>query len=297
MRVETWDRARVSQRLTLARPKAALRYARAGLKVLPLYEGNYRTPCACGRSDCHSPGKHPRTKHGVREATNDLKVVEQWWRQWPEANIGIATGHKVCVLDVDFDKGGYQSLEWMQSVYGELPPTWVCSTGGGGRHYFFQMPDEDVKNAVKMWKRPGLDFRGTGGYVVAGGSETPKGPYQWMYEEWTMITHSAPWQVPLAKLPGYLLNELRHSVKVKRMPRPQAKKQDVSIEAFDVIPDGERNEGLARICGSFIRAGKDEIECGTLLHSANTMLCQPPLSEREVDAICASIWRCERRNG
>lgn len=279
---------RASQSSTSATSKMALRYAKAGLKVLPLYEGRER--CACGRSDCHSAGKHPRTKHGVREASNDRGVVEQWWRQWPQANIGIATGHKVCVLDVDSDKGGWESLEWMKAVYGDFGPTWKCITGGGGRHFFFQMPNEDLKNAVKIWKRPGLDFRGTGGYVVAAGSESPKGAYRWM-------EGFAPWQVPLAKLPSYLLNELRHGVKIKRMPRPETKKQNVSIEAFDVIPDGERNDGLSRICGSLIRAGKDEMECNTLLHSANAMLCRPPLNEREVDAICASIWRCERRNG
>src|SRR5262245_50402936 len=42
----------------------ALHYATHGRSVLPLYsvEGDR---CACGDVNCRSPGKHPRTQHGV----------------------------------------------------------------------------------------------------------------------------------------------------------------------------------------------------------------------------------------
>ena len=149
-----------SQPLNSAKHKLARRYAKAGLLVLPLYEMGGGT-CSCRNSECFSPGKHPRLKHGVKQASSNLASIDQWWSQWPDANVGIATGHIVCVLDVDLDKDGDKSLRWLEVAHGRLPKTWTAVTGGGGRHFFFKMPDEELKNAVKLWKRPGLDFRGT----------------------------------------------------------------------------------------------------------------------------------------
>src|SRR5437870_3165901 len=77
-------------------------YARRGWLVIPLHTP---TPsgCSCGRADCESHGKHPRTHHGLKEGTTDQDQILRWWRQCPEANIGILTGAEsnICVLDVD----------------------------------------------------------------------------------------------------------------------------------------------------------------------------------------------------
>src|SRR5262245_34186061 len=69
--------------------QAALSYARRGWLVLPLHTARHGA-CACGHVPC--PGKHPRTAHGVKEATIDEETIRRWWQQWPEANVGIATG-------------------------------------------------------------------------------------------------------------------------------------------------------------------------------------------------------------
>jgi len=45
---------------------AAFQYASLGWPVLPLYEP-VGDRCSCGRSSCSSPGKHPRTRHGLKE--------------------------------------------------------------------------------------------------------------------------------------------------------------------------------------------------------------------------------------
>ena len=72
---------------------------------------------------------------------------------------------------------------------------------------------------------------------------------------------------------------------------------EIDVGKFDRIPEGQRNDGLARVAGILISSGKGEVESNVLLHTANMMLCEPPLPEREVDLIHASILRCERRNG
>src|SRR5687767_8782940 len=79
-------------------------YAAAGLPVFPLYEVDETGRCACwAGTACANPGKHPRTRHGMSEATADAATVAGWWRRWPRAHVAVATGAAagVVVLDVD----------------------------------------------------------------------------------------------------------------------------------------------------------------------------------------------------
>ncbi len=61
----------------------ALQYAAKGWRVLPLHGVTASRTCTCGKSDCSSVGKHPRTAHGVKDATTDEAVIRSWWRRWP----------------------------------------------------------------------------------------------------------------------------------------------------------------------------------------------------------------------
>jgi hypothetical protein len=72
-----------------------------GWKLLPIHSATDGR-CSCGRSDCGSPGKHPRTVNGVNDATNDHEQVVGWVRCWPATNLAVATGAPgPQVLDVD----------------------------------------------------------------------------------------------------------------------------------------------------------------------------------------------------
>lgn len=141
----------------------ALNYARRGFKVFPCYEPIYGG-CTCGNPDCENIGKHPRTKNGLKDATADAEQIRRWWKQWPDANIGLSCENLI-VIDIDADKGGYSSLEKLETEFGALPPTWTVETGGGGRHYFFQRNGHTCKNGTGI--RPGLDIKTNGGYVIA----------------------------------------------------------------------------------------------------------------------------------
>ena len=71
---------------------AALRYAAAGIAVMPLHAP---TPAGCTCRDgagCGSPGKHPRLRHGLLDASTDARLVRAWWARWPGANVGLVTG-------------------------------------------------------------------------------------------------------------------------------------------------------------------------------------------------------------
>jgi len=106
--------------------QAALDYAARGLDVLPMHTRTERG-CSCGNPACDSPGKHPRVRDWGNAATRDPAVIEQRWKTWPEANVGIRTGKLtdgrfLVVLDVDGDEGS-DSLAELESEHGELPPS------------------------------------------------------------------------------------------------------------------------------------------------------------------------------
>lgn len=146
---------------------AALEYARQGRPVFPCHTPTHGG-CSCHRDGCSSPGKHPRTRNGLRDASSDPRVVAAWWRRWPDANVGVVTGRPsgLVVVDVDPDHGGIDSMRRLVAQHGPLPPGPRVRTGSGGWHVMFAHPDQPVPNSVGR-VAPGVDIRGDGGYVIA----------------------------------------------------------------------------------------------------------------------------------
>src|SRR6188768_2371710 len=105
--------------------EAAAWYARRNIHVFPVFS-IIDTPnglsCDCpAKTNCSNPGKHPRTRHGLLDATTDADQVAKWWSMWPHANIGIAcepTGW--AVIDIDINKGGDESLRDLEAQHGQL---------------------------------------------------------------------------------------------------------------------------------------------------------------------------------
>ena len=52
--------------------EAAYYYSELGWAVFPCHSVNSRG-CTCGKSSCHSPGKHPLTRNGVKDAIMAFK--------------------------------------------------------------------------------------------------------------------------------------------------------------------------------------------------------------------------------
>ena len=50
---------------------------------------------------CKVDDKAPYTKHGFLDATTDPARIRYWWRRWPDALIGVPTGRRFVVIDVD----------------------------------------------------------------------------------------------------------------------------------------------------------------------------------------------------
>lgn len=165
-------------------------------QTFPIYEW---TPngCACRRK-CSSPGKHPRTRHGLKDATNNPAQHARWREYAPYASWAVGTGPEsnLVVIDVDADKDGLETWALITNAYGN-PETVTAQTGGGGLHLYFQYPaDATVRNGVNKVEH-GIDVRGLGGYVLLPGSTHRKGRYEWL---------QSPLDVEVSKLPEWLLD-------------------------------------------------------------------------------------------
>lgn len=188
--------------------EVALRYADHGWPVIPIHTPT-DSGCSCVRSrECGSPGKHPRTRHGLDDASIDLDRVREWWTRWPDANVAVATGARsgLLVLDIDLPHGP-TSLDELQSQLGALPRTCEQRTGSGGRQLLFAYPPGQIGNRARVL--PGIDVRGDGGYIVVPPSRHLSGDaYLWSS------------RTPLAPPPDWLVGLLTRAREVEAERSP-----------------------------------------------------------------------------
>ena len=146
--------------------QAARALARLGWPVLPVQPN----------------GKLPLTPHGVKDASTDDVRIGQWWRKWPDANVGVACGAPgPQVLDID-------NLEAVGDKLADLEATGapeVATTQG--RHLYFAGTDSGTINLGYG------ELRGRGSYVVAPPSIHPSGKeYVWLTAPNGAVLPAAP---------------------------------------------------------------------------------------------------------
>jgi hypothetical protein len=241
--------------------------------------------CSCGDPACTSPGKHPRTEHGVKDATTDEATIRGWWDRWPDANVGIATGRAsgLVVVDVDPRNGGDDSLDALERQHGKLPQTVEALTGGGGRHLFFAHPGGHIKNRVLA---RGVDLKADGGYIVAPPSLHASGrTYEWE-------TSSHPDDVALAPRPAWL-------IRLQNAHPPQTAQgrgcPDWRALTAAGATQGQRNTAVTALAGHLLRRGVDPVVTLHLLRAWNQTSNTPPLVDAEVTRTVNSVAGCELR--
>lgn len=217
---------------------AALRYAKYGWLVFPCHN-IINGKCSCGKNDCGSPGKHPRTKNGLMDATTDENKIRQWWGKWPTANIAVRTGpeSKIWVWDADLPDGPGTTAKM------ELPKTLSQQTGSGGLQFFFQWTGTEIKNSSKK-VAPGIDIRGLGGYVILPpANHISGGQYQWTSKD------------KIAAAPGWLVHMVTNTVAPAPpppAPAPITKKASQPQQAYDQSKYGQTalSNEIAKLSGS-----------------------------------------------
>jgi hypothetical protein len=135
----------------------ALRLASLGYAVFP----------------CVPNGKIPfalKAPKGCNSATTNEQVISDWWREFPNCNIGLKCDN-VLVIDVDRKKGKDGALDLTNVIQqlGTLPLSPISITPTGGFHLFFAKPETDIigKTGI-LWNGhvTGIDIRIGNQYVV-----------------------------------------------------------------------------------------------------------------------------------
>jgi hypothetical protein len=250
----------------------AVRLAAADIRVFPVHGITGDGSCTCGRVECPSPGKHPRTSRGFKDATTDVDQVAAWWAEWPDANIAMPTGDGVFAVDIDGAEGFVTAAQLEQRAGSSPPPTVEVVTGRGRHLYFATMGTQYPSGAGVLG--PHVDIRADDGYVILPPSTHPSG-IVYSYADAGRVLG----RVDLPPAPDYLVPQRRMAAAVEVLAATQS------------IGEGERNTALTRIAGKLIRGGITGGELEHALQAINAARCKPPLDKAEVGRIAASTAR------
>ena len=258
--------------------QAALRYAKLGYPVFPCVPG----------------GKAPATPHGFLDATTDAGQIETWWTARPDANIGMPTAG-LLVVDVDGADNPWpgEDLEGL----GDCP---LSMTPRGGRHYIFRQPAGKSWSSTAGRLAPKVDTRANGGYIVLPPSIVGGKPYRWGGDfeiRPADLPEPPAWLVAQVEGGADLFGQGGDGATGVGTAAPQgapvAPPCAPAATGGNVIPAGHRNATLARLGGAMRRVGMSQEEILAALVRANQDRCSPPLKDREVQRIAASIARYE----
>ncbi len=243
----------------------ALSYAEKGWYILPLHS-IVNEKCTC-RRQCRSPGKHPRINKWQSKASTEKSAIQNWWKRWPTANIGLVTGKQsgLVVIDIDPRNGGDKSLQNLIDSYDGFKPvlaTYEVKTGGNGTHYYYAY-DKPFKSFKKHGLGEGIDIKADGGYVLAAPSNHFSGSL------YSIVNDSN-----LLELPTILIDFITQNQAPVKTER---------------IAEGNRNNWLSEQAGKLLRQGKTSKQVETYLLEENAIHCQPPLEHAEVLIIARSM--------
>ena len=151
--------------------------------------------------------------HGFKSASADPRVVAARAAEYPDANIGIATGKVsgLIVIDIDPRNGGDLTLERLAAAGKRFPKTVEAISCQNGRHLYYAY-DAKAKSCSKSKLGMGIDVKRDGGYVVAPPSVWSRNgqPYRWL---------RSPQRSAVRPLPRWIIDALQPLPK----PKPDRK--------------------------------------------------------------------------
>lgn len=276
---------------------AARAYAKEGFRVFPLHwyaKIETGIACSCGNPGCTSVGKHPLIEGGRNAATTDTERIDEWWSEWPDANIGIATGDGLVVLDVDTDEGR-KALQAEKRKHGMDETAAVMSRRGF--HLYYRVPEgESVKSGDLF---PGVEVKADRMAIVAPPSTFP--PTKSESNQYELVSDG----LDILEAPQWLIEQIRDLSERDSDSKPDTVTQERATRAIGLegaqkafereiervreAPEGERNPALntaAFNLGQIIGAGLlDEADVREALQQAAS---DAGLEESEIGPSIAS---------
>ena len=273
--------------------KLALEYEAIGFSVIPVLEG---------KKEPHLPWKEFQTRRATK-----IEIVE-WWKYWPNANVGIVTGAISGVCVVDFDR--YKEIFNPENELLYFPTdliTPLSHTPRGGLHRWFGTPPEPISGRADVM--PGIDFRCEGNFIVAPPSLNGSGkPYAWA--EGYSIFEVTPPPVPQSFINLFLqwsggmggrsphnkdINTLYIHGAVESTHDKDPHTPQVSTKSTDLYTIGRRDEDLFHLAHSLV---KSRCDYGFIYKTLNIIAqnCNPPFPMEEANIkIKSAMERASRK--
>jgi putative DNA primase/helicase len=166
--------------------------------------------------------------------------------------------------------------EKWENEHGALPQSIAARTPRGGRHTYYRT-QTPVKSRVNLY--PGIDVRGTGGYVLLPPSVVNGKPYQWI---------TPPGVVPIADADSIVYTFLS--------PVPaDFDKRGTPYQVPETIADGQRTNELMKLLGSLQAKGLSDEAIRATISVENEARCTPPLTDKELEqTVFAALKRFQK---
>jgi hypothetical protein len=204
--------------------------------------------------------KQPYAKtNGLLDATTNIADLTTWWEEFPDANVAIATGTPgPDVFDIDVKAGadGVVSAGKVAAMGFTRGSFAMAATPSGGRHLYFKGTDQRNSSLGPV----GLDFRATGGYVLAPPSVLEHGVYTWLRRQWPP-DRTMDW------------SKIKNFFHPPRPPRPASAAPEPGdftglLTYMASMPPGGRNMKLYSITRQFMDEDATERDFADLLDAA-----------------------------
>ena len=186
----------------------------------------------------------PLTAHGLYDATTGPAQIRAWWRRWPHANVAIRTGAPgPDVLDVDKHPGGdgFAAFNRLRRAGLLAGASALVRTRSGGMHAYYTGTTQQCGRLAAHH----LDFKATGGYVIAPPSVVLGQPYKLL--DYRGATGRIDWAA---------VRQLLDPPHDGRCSSPGSAAGDLTAWVAR-LPEGNRNSGLYWAACRAIESGAD----------------------------------------
>ncbi len=245
----------------------ALKYESMGFSVIPVQES--KKPYIAWE------------KHQTERA--NPKLIKEWWKEYPVANVAIVTGKisNIGVVDTDSE----EAREKLEELLPDSILTPMAKTPRGGLHYYFQHQNGLGNSAGFMEK---TDFRGEGGYIIA----PPSKGYVW-------LPNLSIEQIERAMLPLFLKNALsssslsfKDSTRARYVTEGGKPLQPLqNVTTVTKIPVGKRDHVLFHLANSLVKAAIPREEIEYFLRLIALYACDEPYPLDEVPIKIQSAFK------
>lgn len=230
---------------------------------------------------CEPNGKRPLVAGWQHVATNNPVQIETWQRHFPGCNWARPTAG-LCVIDIDPKSGGDDSWAAWTATYGDPPDTQIVYTPSGGQHIYFTDEGEPVANGTHKLG-PGIDVRGTGGYVLIPTSTIDGRQYR--YADGTLTPAPIP-----GTIRQFVGTTRRERAEVPRGPDDYDAPADIArakrylercIREGDVAVEGQGGDNRTYRLGAYLGDLGLSLETAIDLARDWNEACEPPWTEED----------------